>query len=151
MGRAHPHPHPEPKPKPNPKPIAHLGPHQVLPSDGPTQSASERSSFDFRSAPVQVDELGELEALDVSVTASEADADEQRAERQAVLLDAALMMGEATLGTLTMRLARLLTPEESRSFELLRAFRLQRSPAEQRAARAKERLLDELVQGISRR
>ena len=67
------------------------------------------------------------------------------------MLDAVLLMGEATLGTLSSRVAKMLTPEESRSFELLRAFRLQRSPAEQRAARAKERLLDELVQGIARR
>ena len=49
------------------------------------------------------------------------------------------------------RLGALLTPQEARSFELLRAFRLQQRPAEQKAARAKERLLDEMAKGLNRR
>ena len=40
-------------------------------------------------------------------------------------------------------------PEEAREWETLRAFRNQERPAEQKAARAKERVLDEVLRGLT--
>lgn len=89
--------------------------------------------------------------VDVAVTESAPDDEEVARERSALLLDAILLTAEATLGVAASRTLQLLTPEEARSWELLRAFRFQASPKEQRAARAKELMLDELVKSVSRR
>ena len=95
--------------------------------------------------------LDELDALDVSVTAEEADAEEVAAERTRVVLDAALLTVEAALGTVAGRTMAMLTPEEARGWEVLRAFRGQRSPLEQKRQRAKEKLLDEIAEGVRRK
>ena len=123
-------------------------------------SAPEGSALDV--ALDQIDELVDLggegegegeaiDAVDVSVTSVEEDADEVAQQRQTLLLDAVLITLEAALGKASSQLAAAFTPEEARGWELLGAFRLQDSPAEQKAARAKERLLDEIARGLDRR
>ena len=97
------------------------------------------------------DEEGVLEAVDVSVTAVEADEEEQATQRKAVFIDAFFLSAEAALGTLFTNTFDFLTPEEARSWELLNAFKGQGSPVQQKAARAKEKLLDELSEGVARR
>ena len=92
-----------------------------------------------------------LDAVDVTVTAVEADEEERAAQRNAVFLDAFLLTVEAVLGTMANRASQLLTPEAARSWELLRAFRGQRSPLEQKRQRAKEKLLDEIAEGVRRK
>jgi hypothetical protein len=124
---------------------------EVLPSEvlrpGGRTSSSGIVTLDLEEAAVDAEAV-EMDAFDVSAVEEEPEFDE---ERKAALLDSLLLLGEAGLGTFATRMKSLFTPEEARNFELLRAFRQQRSPAEQRAARAKERLLDELAAGLSRK
>jgi hypothetical protein len=58
------------------------------------------------------------------------------------------------VATIFQRTLSWLTPEEARSWELLRAFRGQDgrlARTEEKAARAKEKLLDQLREGVTRR
>ena len=88
--------------------------------------------------------------IDVAVTSEERDEEEAAAERNKVLLDVVLLTAEASLGTLATRVSELLTPEEAREWTVLKAFRGQGDPKEQKVARAKEKLLDEMASGIKR-
>ena len=93
----------------------------------------------------------EAEAVDVSVTSVEADGGQSARERAALLLDFLLLNGESALGTLGERAANWLTPEKARDWKKLGAFRDQASPADQKAARAKEKLLDDFADSVMRR
>mmetsp|Transcript_32313 Transcript_32313/g.58956 ORF Transcript_32313/g.58956 Transcript_32313/m.58956 type:complete len:853 (-) Transcript_32313:15-2573(-) len=91
------------------------------------------------------------EAVDVDVTSIEPDEKEEDSKRNAALLDAVLLTTESTLGTLVSNVEKFFTPEAARSWRLLNTFAGQESKVEQRAARAREKLLDELSQAASRR
>ena len=59
--------------------------------------------------------------------------------------------GKAALGTVVGRMKDLLTKEEDRDWKVIKSFEGQKDPASQKAARAKEKLLDELANGLSRK
>ena len=93
-----------------------------------------------------------LDAFDVAVTSVEADADETAAQRSKALVDAVLLTAEVSLGTLAMRFSDMFTPDDAKEWEQLRSFRDQTaSDKASRAARAREKLIEELTDGISRK
>jgi len=107
-------------------------------------STSSAGSDDALDASVAFD-------VEVAVTASQPDEEEVAKQRQAVFLDAVLATAEATLSTFASRTKDLLTPEEKKGWSTLRSFKGGESASEQKAARAKERALDEIEKGISRK
>ena len=92
----------------------------------------------------------DLEAVDVVAT-SQDDASEVAQERQARVLDAALVLVEFNAGTLLARLLALVTPDAARPWQLLRAFSGRDDERQMRAARAQATLLEGLTEGLERR
>ena len=90
-----------------------------------------------------------------AVTEEKADDDEVARQRGAKVLDALLVTAESAASTLLDKVGEMMTPEESKSWRVLGSFTPERSggsdPKAERAARAKEVLLDEISDGISRK
>jgi len=118
---------------------------EVITSDTSDSRQSSRSISDS----VALTPIEENDAIDVEVLATEATPEQQKDERSAQLLDSVLLTVEVALGTLASRTVDFLTPEEARPWEVLRSFKKE-DKIDQKAAEARERVLDEFAKGITR-
>jgi len=93
----------------------------------------------------------EVEAVDVGVVREEGDEEEERRERRARVLDAALVVTEGSLATMLERARRLVTPASLAPWELLRAFRADDEVQKQKMQKAQGEVLTGLTEGLERK